>query len=138
MEYRIIIGRLTHEPTMSTTQGYNGELKEIANFSIAVNRPFKNANGEYEADFFNCSAFGKTAETIGKYCGKGKQVCLIGRTQNEKFVNKEGIEIKRDKFIVDKLELLGSANDNQQQNNFTQQQMPNNMVEEINEDDLPF
>ena len=137
MEYRIIIGRLTHEPTMSTTQGYNGDLKEIANFSIAVNRPFRNANGEYEADFFNCSAFGKTAETIGKYCGKGKQVCLIGRTQNEKFVNKDGIEIKRDKLIVDKLELLGSKNDDQP-NNFAQQQIPNNMVEEINEDDLPF
>lgn len=138
MENRVIIGRLTHEPTMSTIQGRNGEMKDIANFSIAVNRPFRNSNGEYEADFFNCSAFGKTAETIGKYCGKGKQVCLIGRTQNEKFVNKDGIEIKRDKFIVDKLELLCSANDGQQQNNFTQQQMPNNMIEEINENDLPF
>ena len=137
MEYRVIVGRLTHEPTISTIQGYNGELKDIANFSIAVKRPFKNAYGEYEVVFFNCSAFGKTAETIGKYCGKGKQVCLIGRTQNEKFVNKDGIEIKRDKFIVDKLELLGSKNDDQP-NNFIQQQMPNNTVEESNEDDLPF
>ena len=65
----ILMGRLTRDPEVRYTQGESSSA--IAKFGIAVDRRFKNRNGEYEADFFNCTAFGKQAEFAEKYLKKG-------------------------------------------------------------------
>lgn len=70
----IIIGRLTADPELRTSQ--NGTVS--CRFNVAVNRKFKNQNGEYDADFISCVAFKQTAEFISRYFSKGKMIAIEG------------------------------------------------------------
>ena len=73
----VIVGRLTKDVELKTTpQGVS-----VCAFTIAVNRRFKNANGEYEADFINCVAWRATAEFISKYFNKGRMLGISGSIQ---------------------------------------------------------
>lgn len=76
-----LVGRLTRDPETSYTP--NGVM--VAKFAVAVNRPFKNDAGEYEADFFNCVAWRKTAEFVSQYLAKGRLVSIGGRLQTRKW-----------------------------------------------------
>lgn len=80
----MMIGRLTKDPEVR----YNGEMA-IARFSLAVNRRFKK-QGEADADFFNCVAFGKTGEFAEKFMKKGGQFGLCGRLQNRSWEDQNG------------------------------------------------
>ena len=62
-----LVGRLTRDVELRVSQSN----VTVATFTLAVNRSFKNANGEREADFINCVAFKKTAEILNQYAGKG-------------------------------------------------------------------
>lgn len=77
MNKAILIGRLTKEPELKSTQ--NG--LSVCSFSLAVERRFKNANGEREADFINCVAWRQTAEFIAKYFQKGQRIAVVGSIQ---------------------------------------------------------
>ena len=73
----VLVGRLTKDVELRTTpQGVS-----VCSFTIAVNRRFKNANGEYEADFINCVAWRQTAEFLSKYFSKGRMVGISGSIQ---------------------------------------------------------
>lgn len=87
----------------------------VAEFSIAVKRNFKSANGEYESDFFNCIAYRNTAELISKYVGKGDQVAVDGRLQTRNYTNKEGRKIYVTEIIVENIEFLQNKKDKQEQ-----------------------
>ena len=77
----VLTGRLTKDVELKY---YNGE-KSVCYFTIAVNRNYKNANGEYDADFINCKAYRNTAEYLAKYCNKGDLVGVVGSIEiNEK------------------------------------------------------
>ena len=78
----ILMGRLTRDPEIRYSQGENS--LQIARYSIAVDRRFKR-NGEDEADFFNCTAFGKQAEFVERYLKKGTKVLVSGRLQNDNY-----------------------------------------------------
>ena len=80
----IIIGRNTKDIELRQTTSGTSAIE----FSIAVNRAFKNAKGESEVDFFNCVAFSKLAETISRYVKKGDQVGIEGRLQTRSYTNK--------------------------------------------------
>lgn len=97
------VGRLTRDPEVR--YGQNNTC--IARFSIAVDRRFKR-DGQPDADFFNCTAFGKTAEVIEKYCKKGTKLALQGEMQNDNYKNKEGQMIYGFQFIVNSLEFCES------------------------------
>lgn len=97
----ILIGRLTKDPEIRTSGNYT-----IASFSIAVDRKFKR-DGEPEADFFNCTAFNKTAEFIEKYCKKGTKMVVEGRIQNDNY-EKDGVKHYSVKIMVDSLEFAES------------------------------
>ena len=77
-------------------------------FSFAVKRAFKNANGEYDSDFFNCVAFSKTAETISRFVKKGDMLGIEGRLQTRSYTNKEGRKINVTEIIVENFEFLQS------------------------------
>jgi len=81
-----LVGRLTRDPEMRTTDSGIS----IASFSIAVNRQFKNKDGEYEADFINCVAFKHTADFIQKYFSKGQFIGITGRIQTRKWQDNDG------------------------------------------------
>ena len=104
----IEIGRLTKDPEITTsTSGTT-----FARFSIAVDRRFKK-EGEPEADFFNCTAFGKTAEFISTWIKKGTKVAITGRLQNNNYTNKEGQKVYDVRIMVEEIEFAESKKDGQ-------------------------
>lgn len=101
----------------------------IANFTIAVNQSRKNENGEREADFINCVAFNKTAETIANYFKKGNMIGIVGEYRNNNYVKEDGTKVYRDNVVVDNFGFRESKKDNNdqrstQQNNFKQDSIP--------------
>ena len=82
----IIHGRIARDPEINF---YNGD-KAVCKFSVAVNRAFKDKDGNYAADFFNCVSFGKQAEMIDKYFHKGDGISVRGEMQNNKYTDKDG------------------------------------------------
>lgn len=116
MNKAILIGRLTKDPEMRTIP--SGAV--TTTFTIAVNRNFTNAQGEREADFFNCVAWRKQAENISKYCQKGTQVAVEGRIQNRSYDAQDGSKRYITEIICDNVSFLGSRGDstNYESNNF--------------------
>lgn len=81
----VLIGRLTRDPEIRTTQ----TGKEVANFSIAVDRRFKGQDG-VEVDFFSVSCWGASASFVSQYLGKGRLVAVEGRLQSRKYTTQDG------------------------------------------------
>ena len=103
----ILVGRLTRDPEIRYSQGANAMA--IARFSIAVDRRFKR-EGEPDADFFNCSAFGKQAEFVERYLKQGTKMVVVGRIQNDNYTNREGQKVYSVQIMVDELEFAESKN----------------------------
>ena len=103
----ILMGRLTRDPEVRYSQGASATA--VARFSIAVDRRFKR-EGEPDADFFNCTCFGKQAEFVEKYLHKGTKVVLSGRIQNDNYTNKEGQMVYSVRVMVDEIEFAESKN----------------------------
>lgn len=147
----ILTGRLTKDPELRVTQNQ----MQICNFTLAINRKFKDANGETQADFINCIAFKKTAEIIKQYLTKGSLTGVEGRLQSRSYENKEGQRVFVTEVIVDNVTFLESNNNNSnnnnqyQQNNYQQQQYnqqtnvttgnnPFSNSDSVTDEDLPF
>ena len=119
----IIIGRNTKDIELRQTASGTSAIE----FCIAVNRAFKNANGERESDFFNCIAFSKLAETISKYVKKGDQIGVEGRLQTRNYTNREGKKVYVTEIVVENVEFLQSKKQDEPK------------WEEISpDDDIPF
>ena len=103
----ILMGRLTRDPEVRYSQG--ASQTAVARFSVAVDRRFKR-EGEPDADFFNCTAFGKQAEFIERYMHKGTKVVLSGRIQNDNYTNKDGQMVYSVRIMVDEVEFAESKN----------------------------
>ena len=136
----ILKGRITKN--IETKQLENN--KNIAIFSIAVRRDYKNQNGEYESDFFNCTAFGNTAKFVSQYFSKGQETLLMGHLQNRSWETESGEKRYATYVIVDTIEFCGSKKQENNSNNF-EQAMSNANMEftttnnlEPMSDDLPF
>ncbi len=102
MNVVIELGRLTAEPKVKRGTS-NGKDYTVALFSIAVDRRFQ----KDAADFFNCSAFGKTAEFIEKYFTKGSKILIKGSLQNDSY-EKDGQKMTATKIIVDEVDFADS------------------------------
>ena len=93
------MGRLTRDPEVSSsTTGTT-----FARYSIAVDRRFKR-EGEPDADFFNCTSFGKQAEFVERYLKKGTKVVVSGRLQNNNYTNKDGQKVYSWNLKVDEID----------------------------------
>ena len=103
----ILMGRLTRDPEVRYSQG--ASQTAVARFSVAVDRRFKR-DGEPDADFFNCTAFGKQAEFVEKYLHKGTKILLSGRIQNDNYTNKDGQMVYSVRVIVEEIEFAESKN----------------------------
>ena len=103
----ILVGRLTRDPELrSTTSGFN-----TANFSVAVQRNFKNKDGNFDADFINCVAFRNQADFISKYFKKGNMIGLEGRIQSRSYDANDGTKRYVTEVLVENVEFVGSKND---------------------------
>ena len=85
-----LIGRLTRDPEVRYTSTNN---TMVAQFSIAVNRPFAKPEDEVKADFINIVAWSKTAEFCSKYFQKGMQIGITGRIQTRNYDDKDGKKV---------------------------------------------
>lgn len=103
----ILMGRLTRDPEVRYSQGANPTA--VGRFSIAVDRRFKR-EGEPEADFFNCTTFGKQAEFVEKYLKRGVKVVVSGRIQNDNYTNKDGQTVYSVRVMVEEVEFAESKN----------------------------
>ena len=97
-----LVGRLTKDPELKYTSGGNA----TANFTLAVNRSFKNQNGEREADFINCVIWRKQAETLANYAKKGKMIGVTGRIQTRSYENSQGQRVYVTEVVAESFQLL--------------------------------
>lgn len=102
------VGRLTKDVDYKTTNSG----KALANFSIAINRTFKNANGEYDADFIDCVAWGNTATFINSYFSKGSKIGITGSVQSRTYEDNNGNKRYVTEINVTSAEFVESKNDN--------------------------
>lgn len=107
MNQVILIGRLTKDPEVKATQ--NG--KEVCSFTLAVDRKFKDANGERGADFISCVAWEQRAKLLGQYFQKGSKVGIIGNLQARSYDDKDGKKVYVTEVIVEQIEFVESRKD---------------------------
>lgn len=121
----VLIGRLTKKPELRYTQGNVPN----ARFTMAVNRNFANQQGERQADFINCVAWRKTAETMTNYLDKGSLIAIEGRIQTGSYENQQGQRVYTTDIIVENFQFLeprGSRSQGQGMNQSMNQPMNNN------------
>ncbi|MFA0814731.1 MAG: single-stranded DNA-binding protein [Anaerofustis sp.] len=132
----ILIGRLTRDPDVKYLQ--NGT--PVASFTLAIDRTFKNKDGQKEADFIPVVAWRKTAELCGKYLAKGSQVAVSGRIQTRSYDANDGSKRYVTEVVADEVHFIGSKSDSPRNNygdndNFG---VPMDGFEEIDDLDVPF
>ena len=103
----VLMGRLTRDPDVRYSQGETPLA--IARYTLAVDRRFKR-NGEQDADFINCVAFGRTAEFAEKYLKQGTMIAITGRFQTGSYTNKDGNKVYTTDVVVEEQEFAESKN----------------------------
>lgn len=127
-----LIGRLTKEPEIKLTSNQT----QFCNFTIAVDRRFKDANGQRQADFINCVAWKQTAIFIQKYFHKGNRIGLTGSIQTRSFDDQNGQKRFVTEVIVDEAEFVESQPSQTQPAPADEPQFEPNFTVEAGE--LPF
>ena len=115
-----------------------GNDRKVANFSVAIRREYKNQNEEYETDFFNCSAFGRTAVFLSNYFKKGQEILITGHLQNNQWETESGEKRTATNIIVENVEFCGSKQTTDSNNNFEQTMQQNGIEVSTSSDELPF
>ena len=139
----ILSGRLTKDIELKYTKYDNA----IVSNGIAVQRPFKNADGMYETDFINIEVWGKKAEYLSNYAKKGDKILINGRLQTDSY-EKEGKIIHIQKVVVEDLELISivkkeeSKKEVKEETQIETKKLADDVFEDfgnsINEDDVAF
>ena len=136
-----LIGRLTRDPEVR----YGAASQTaVAKFTLAVNRPFAK-EGEQDADFIGITCFGKTAELVERYMGKGRLVGVTGRIQTGSY-EKDGRKVYTTDVIADRVEFLdrgnGSSESYSQPDTSTPFDDPADQIPagfaKLTDDDIPF
>ncbi|GIN13119.1 single-stranded DNA-binding protein 1 [Shouchella clausii] len=106
----VLVGRLTRDPELRFTP--NGVA--VANFTLAVNRPFSNQQGEREADFINCVVWRKPAENVANFLKKGSLAGVDGRVQTRSYDNNEGRRVFVTEVVAESVQFLEPRNSQNQ------------------------
>lgn len=135
----ILTGRITKDLELKQA----GQT-QVTNFSLAVDNPFK----KDDTSFFDIVAFGKTAELLNNYCGKGSKILIEGNLKQDRFQDKEGNNRSVVRVIANRIEFLDSKGSNQQNGQPQQQRGQsqavnnpfgnNNGINDIDDSTLPF
>ena len=134
----IEIGRLTKDPEIRYSQGASSTC--IARYTLAVDRKFKQ-EGQPNADFINCIAFGKLGEFAEKYLHKGVKIAVTGRIQTGSYTNKDGQKVYTTDVVVEEQEFAESKSSNQSQQNERLQQSSDDFMsipDGLDDTGLPF
>lgn len=139
-----LLGKLTRNPELK-----NLNETIVTNFTIAVNRNYKNKDGQYEADFINCIAFKAIGEFINKYFLKGQMIGVTGRLQTRSYDDKDGNKRFVSEVVVESAEFAGESKkettDNSTSNTSIENEIPGNIKSNysdngihLSDEDLPF
>ena len=104
----VLMGRLTAAPELKKTQSD----VSICSFTVAVDRDYKDANGERQADFIRCVAWRQTAEFISKYFGKGAMIAVVGSIQSRQYEDKDGNKRTSIEVVAEKASFTGEKSEN--------------------------
>lgn len=136
-----LVGRLTKDVELR----YTPSNVAVATFTLAVNRTFKNENGDREADFINCVMWRQQAENLASWTKKGALIGITGRIQTRSYDNQQGQRVYVTEVVAEQFQLLESKGQgNQTQQRQAQQQAPdfsrnaNTNPLDIDDDMLPF
>lgn len=133
----VLVGRIVRDPELR----YTPQNTAVATFTLAVNRRFKNAQGEREADFINCVIWRQPAENLANWAKKGALVGITGSIQVRNYENKEGQRVYVTEVLADNFQMIesnsnktekGKTKSNQDKDPFAGSPM------EVSDDDLPF
>ncbi|EKF52017.1 single-stranded DNA-binding protein [Lactococcus garvieae] len=100
----VLVGRVVRDPELR----YTPQNTAVATFTIAVNRRFKNAQGEREADFINCVIWRQSAENLANWAKKGALIGVTGSIQVRNYENKEGQRVYVTEVLADNFQMLES------------------------------
>lgn len=120
------IGRLTKDVELK----YTPAGKIYGRFTLAVNRRYKNNNGTYDADFFNCVAWGLTAENLAKFTKKGSLIGVTGRLESSSY--------EKDRHKVYVTEIIAESFDLLEKKDKGSEVVPVFETVDIQDSDLPF
>lgn len=146
----VLVGRLARDPELRTTT----TGKSVSSFSIAVDRRYKQ-EGQPTADFFNVVAWGRQAEIINQYLGKGREIAINGRLQSRSYVAKDGTKRYVTEVVLEEFDFIGGRNSggnngggyagtqNQDQSQAQGNNMPLDQMDDefhlmADDDDVPF
>lgn len=104
-----LLSRLTKDPDVRQSQG--AEPVTIARYTLAVNRRGKKQEGQQEADFISCVAFGKAGEFAEKYLHKGTKICVSGRLQTGSYTRQDGTKAYTTDVVIEEQEFAESKTD---------------------------
>ncbi|HEP1411792.1 TPA: single-stranded DNA-binding protein [Streptococcus pyogenes] len=136
----VLVGRMTKDVELR----YTASQVAVATFTLAVNRRFKEQNGEREADFINCVIWRQSAENLANWAKKGALIGVTGRIQTRNYENQQGQRVYVTEVVAESFQMLESRNSQQQsgQDNSSQndnsQPFGNSNPMDISDDDLPF
>lgn len=99
-----LVGRLTKNPDLRITP----DGLSVVSITLAVNRQYRNQQGEIDADFVQCKLWRKAAENTAKYCKKGSLVGVTGRIQTRSYSNQEGRRIYVTEVVAETIQFLGT------------------------------
>ncbi|WP_419790356.1 single-stranded DNA-binding protein [Staphylococcus chromogenes] len=127
----ILTGRITKDLELKPA----GQT-QVTNFSMAVDNPFK----KDDASFFDIVAFGKTAELLNNYCGKGSKILIEGNLKQDRFQDKQGNNRSAVRVIANRVEFLDSKGQSNNQPKQQQGQAQDNPFDNSDDEfsDLPF
>lgn len=103
----VLVGRLTRDPELRHTTGG----KAVCDFSIAVNKKMKPADGSPDADFFRITCWDRTAEFVGQYMNKGRLVAVDGRLQSRRYTASDGSNREVVEVVADSVQGLDRPKD---------------------------
>lgn len=132
-----LVGRLTRDPELR----YTPSNIAITTFNMAVNRNFKNQDGNREADFINCMIWRQQAENFANWVKKGNLVGITGRIQTRSYENQQGQRVYVTEVVADTFQSLEKRDNSANQSNI-EDQMPASFGAtnplDISDDDMPF
>lgn len=133
----VLVGRLTKDPELK----YTGNGVPVANFTLAVGRPFSNQQGERETDFINCVVWRKPAENVANFLKKGSLAGVDGRMQTRNYEGQDGKRVYITEVLAESVQFLESKKESN--TDTTTGHTINNTdntvgVINVSDDDLPF
>ena len=127
----VLVGRMTRDAELR----YTTSNQAVATFTLAVNRNFKNQDGEREADFINVVIWRQQAENLANWVKKGALIGVTGRIQTRSYKNQQGQRVYVTEVVAESFQLLESRG---QQSNSQDSSFGNSSSMDIQDEDLPF